>query len=176
MYGTASEHNVLYQYQLYGAQTIFMGMIQTESPYFQPKPAPPVPFGSTLGWFAGDIEAKACAAHQTSCRHSWGLRVVSSYNIIMAGAGLYSWFDNYSQNCLSSRNCQDAILSTIYNSNLWIYNLITIGVKSMVTPEYPGSPEPKPSVNAVGRNELEFTSTRTLTSIISVIPVSKKLS
>ncbi|KAF3213001.1 hypothetical protein TWF679_005570 [Orbilia oligospora] len=31
-YGTASEHSVLYQYQLQGAKNIFMGLIQTESP------------------------------------------------------------------------------------------------------------------------------------------------
>lgn len=66
MYGTASEHNVLYQYQLYGAQNLFMGMIQTESPYFQPKPAPPAPFGTTLGHFAGDIEPDACAANDAT--------------------------------------------------------------------------------------------------------------
>ncbi|KAK6334538.1 hypothetical protein TWF730_003752 [Orbilia blumenaviensis] len=43
-YGTASEHNVPYQYQLQGAKNIFMGLIQTESPYFQPNPMAPAPF------------------------------------------------------------------------------------------------------------------------------------
>jgi hypothetical protein len=35
LYGTASEHNVLYQYQLNGASNLLLGMIQTESPYYQ---------------------------------------------------------------------------------------------------------------------------------------------
>jgi hypothetical protein len=177
MYATASEHNVLYQYQLYGAQNVFMGMIQTESPYFQPKPAPPAPFGTTLGQFAGDVEPSACAANQASCRHSWGLRAVSSYNVIIAGAGLYSWFSDYAQDCLSSHSCQEAIVSTIYNSNLWLYNLVTIGARSMVNPEYPGLPEIKSNLMAVDRAEQDpqdFTSTRTLTSVISVIPVPVK--
>lgn len=33
LYGTGSEHHVLYQYQLVGTQNIFMGQIQTETPY-----------------------------------------------------------------------------------------------------------------------------------------------
>lgn len=32
LYGTGSEHHVLYQYQLSGTQNIFMGQIQTETP------------------------------------------------------------------------------------------------------------------------------------------------
>jgi hypothetical protein len=36
MYGTAFEHSLLYQYNLNGARNVYMGMIQTETPYFQP--------------------------------------------------------------------------------------------------------------------------------------------
>ncbi|KAF3930376.1 hypothetical protein AA313_de0203128 [Arthrobotrys entomopaga] len=42
LYGSASEHNVLYQYQIQNSKNIFLGMIQTESPYFQGS-APPAP-------------------------------------------------------------------------------------------------------------------------------------
>lgn len=41
LYGTSSEHNVLYQYQFYQAKDIVMGMIQTESPYYQADPPAP---------------------------------------------------------------------------------------------------------------------------------------
>jgi len=34
----------MYQYQFSNASNIFMSMIQTESPYFQPKPLAPLPF------------------------------------------------------------------------------------------------------------------------------------
>jgi hypothetical protein len=44
LYGTTSEHQVLYQYSLYEAKNILLGMIQTESPYFQPVPPAPQPF------------------------------------------------------------------------------------------------------------------------------------
>ncbi|KAK6542705.1 hypothetical protein TWF694_006649 [Orbilia ellipsospora] len=42
LYGTAAEHNVLYQYQIQNSKNIFLAMIQTESPYFQGS-APPAP-------------------------------------------------------------------------------------------------------------------------------------
>lgn len=45
MYGTAMEHSVLYQYNLYGAKNIFMGAIQTETPYYQPSKN--TPFATT---------------------------------------------------------------------------------------------------------------------------------
>lgn len=40
-YGTAFEHNVLYQYNLYNAKNVFLGAIQTETPYYQPAPKTP---------------------------------------------------------------------------------------------------------------------------------------
>ncbi|KAJ5312567.1 Peptidoglycan-binding Lysin subgroup [Penicillium antarcticum] len=52
LWGTASEHSVMYQYNVVGAQGLFMGMIQTKSPYFQPVPLAPNPF--TAGTFRGD--------------------------------------------------------------------------------------------------------------------------
>jgi glucan 1,3-beta-glucosidase len=36
--GTASEHHVIYQYRFDGAANIYAGLIQTETPYFQPSP------------------------------------------------------------------------------------------------------------------------------------------
>ncbi|KAK6504485.1 hypothetical protein TWF506_002680 [Arthrobotrys conoides] len=49
LYGTASEHNVLYQYQLQGAKNVFMSLIQTESPYYQTAPGAPAPFPYQAG-------------------------------------------------------------------------------------------------------------------------------
>ncbi|KAL2807813.1 pectin lyase fold/virulence factor [Aspergillus granulosus] len=38
IYGILSEHNVLYQYQISSAKNLYISMIQTESPYYQPVP------------------------------------------------------------------------------------------------------------------------------------------
>lgn len=40
LYGTAVEHHTLYQYQLANTKDIFMGQIQTETPYVHPSPSP----------------------------------------------------------------------------------------------------------------------------------------
>lgn len=48
-YGSSVEHNVLYQYQLVGAKDIYLGCMQTETPYFQPNPPATKPF--TIGKF-----------------------------------------------------------------------------------------------------------------------------
>lgn len=62
IYDTISEHTVLYQYMVYGAKNVFMGMIQTESPYYLPNPQAPAPFTSALGLYNGDPDFKDCSA------------------------------------------------------------------------------------------------------------------
>jgi hypothetical protein len=97
LYGTSSEHAVYYQYNFYKARNVFAGMIQTESPYYQPTPHPPAPFEKAVGKFPGDPDY-ACASPATlGCDSSWAVRIVNSKDIFIAGAGLYSWFDTYDQ-------------------------------------------------------------------------------
>jgi hypothetical protein len=85
MYGTASEHNVLYQYQLSGAQKIVMGMIQTETPYFQPLPAAPEPFKP--GLFPNDPDFTNCGDNIAGCAMAWAVRVIDSSTVYMLGSG-----------------------------------------------------------------------------------------
>ena len=54
LYGTSSEHAVYYQYNFNRARNVFAGMIQTESPYYQPTPKPPSPFTDAVGVMSGD--------------------------------------------------------------------------------------------------------------------------
>src|SRR5438552_3564585 len=93
LYGTASEHAVYYQYNFNKARNIFAGMIQTESPYYQPTPPPPAPFTNQVGLFPGDPDY-TCAPNDefSGCDESWGLIIRESRDIFIAGAGLYSWF------------------------------------------------------------------------------------
>lgn len=97
LYGTASEHSILYQYQVFGAKDLFMGMIQTESPYFFPAPQAPFPFNDTVGQFNGDPRFDDCDSSTTHCAAAWALRVINSENVHIAGAGLYNWFQGYNQ-------------------------------------------------------------------------------
>ena len=65
LYGTASEHCVLYQYQTVDAANIFMGMIQTESPYYQVAPRAPAPFVQAN--FPSDPSFAHCDPASTKC-------------------------------------------------------------------------------------------------------------
>jgi hypothetical protein len=85
LYGTASEHCVMYQYQLSGAKNVLLGMIQTESPYYQPVPKAPYPF--TPGLFPNDPTFDDCPGDSILCAFSWAVRIIDSETIYMLGAG-----------------------------------------------------------------------------------------
>ncbi|TMW66274.1 hypothetical protein Poli38472_004039 [Pythium oligandrum] len=133
MYGTASEHNVLYQYQFTNTKNVFMGHIQTETPYYQSHPGIEVPFDVNPDYNDPSIE---CASGDSACAKSWGVRVHNSKDILIAGAGLYSFFENWSQDCLKSspQTCQTRMTSIEGgSSNVVMYNMNTVGTTNMLT-------------------------------------------
>ncbi|EGX44187.1 hypothetical protein AOL_s00210g59 [Orbilia oligospora ATCC 24927] len=139
-HGTSSEHAVLYQYQLAGAKNIYLGSIQTESPYFQPAPVAPEPFASLPLVYAGDPSFKKCSGSSAKCAISWALRIIRSEGIFIYGAGMYSWFYNYDQPvCLPGEHCQDSLFETSYSENIWVYDIYTKGAKESVSPRGAGA-------------------------------------
>ncbi|UNI24920.1 hypothetical protein JDV02_010637 [Purpureocillium takamizusanense] len=131
LYGTSSEHSVLYQYNFHNAKKLFAGMIQTESPYYQPTPKPPAPFKEAVGVMPGDPTYKCAADDEFSgCDESWGVIIRGSENVFIAGAGIYSWFSTYAQDCIDTQMCQNVLVLFEENlENVRIQNLITIGAK-----------------------------------------------
>ncbi|CAK5264148.1 unnamed protein product [Mycena citricolor] len=124
LWGTASEHHVIYEYAFYNTENVFAGLIQTESPYYQPTPNPPAPFATTLQY--GDPPGTRADA--------LGLVVTSSYNVFIYGAGLYSFFQTYDQACVPNRNCQkDMALIDQASASIHIYQLTTTGTVNMLT-------------------------------------------
>ncbi|KAK8029707.1 pectin lyase-like protein [Apiospora rasikravindrae] len=133
LWGTSVEHNTFYQYQLSNARDVVMGMIQTESPYYQPAPKAPAPFSP--GLFSNDPTFTDCIADTTSgCATSWAVRIIDSSSIYVLGAGVYSWFNDYSQNCLETEDCQLRGFEVEQTSDIWIYNLCTKAVVEMISP------------------------------------------
>ncbi|KAJ4156154.1 hypothetical protein LMH87_001367 [Akanthomyces muscarius] len=132
LWGTASEHAVFYQYQLSGAKNILMGMIQTESPYYQPSPMAPQPFKA--GTFPNDPTFSDCSPTDLRCASSWAVRLIDSSSIYMLGSGLYSWFSQYSQDCLKTEDCQARAIDIQNSHDIWIYNLCTKAIVEMVSP------------------------------------------
>ena len=120
LYGTASEHNVLYNYHLQNAQNVYMTVIQTETAYFQVNPDATVPFDVNPTYY--DPDWSWCDSDR--CAKTWGLRVIDSSDILFYGGGMYSFFENYTQDCLETEDCQDHMVDII-NSDITMYSVTT---------------------------------------------------
>jgi len=144
--GTAVEHHDLYQYQLSNTKNIFMGFIQTETPYYQPSPNALVPFNPLADRNDPNFSV-FCSGKGANCPLAWGLRVLNSVNVLVYGAGLYSFFNNYSTTCsdhtssVYNEYCQTQIFgideggptgTTYSGSQVYVYGLNTVGSVSMV--------------------------------------------
>jgi glucan 1,3-beta-glucosidase len=71
---------------------------------------------------------------------SLGLRILNSQNIYIYGAGLYSFFNNYSTLCSNkvteggTKDCQSEMFSIEGSStHVWMYGYNTVGTMHMVT-------------------------------------------
>ena len=128
---SCAEHFVKYQYQLVNTHNIWMGLIQSETPYYQPNPPAPAPFYPVNASihdpdFVADCNAAPGAnatqlAGNPACAMAWGLRVVNSHNVSVYAAGLYSFFNNYDTTCSAPGNgeyCQARMVyaGTSYNA------------------------------------------------------------
>lgn len=66
LYGTSSEHTQMYQYQLQNVPNIFLGHMQTETPYYQLNPSALEPYEAGVGGFPSDPTFDNCA--DDNCR------------------------------------------------------------------------------------------------------------
>jgi glucan 1,3-beta-glucosidase len=132
MYGTSSEHSVLYNYQISNAANVYMALIQTETPYFQSNPNAITPFTVNSAYSDPNFST-SCGSDADLCPKSWGLRILNSEDVHIYGAGLYSFFDNYSQDCLANEGCQTNMVSIESSSNVLLYGLSTKAATNMVT-------------------------------------------
>ncbi|CRK47534.1 hypothetical protein BN1723_007591 [Verticillium longisporum] len=117
-HASSSEHHVLYQYLFHRTRDVYMGQIQTETPYFQPNPPATVPFPPVRAYHDPDF-AKECAAGahpdadpRVPCAMAWALKIEASRDIKIYGAGLYSFFNDYSTACCqigAGARCQQRI-------------------------------------------------------------------
>ena len=166
LYGTSVEHSQvrsssysprarpiltliqLYNYQIAnGAQNIFMGAIQTETAYMQPAPDA-LSGGFTPNPGYSDPEFADCTTE--SCKKTWGLRIIESSDIYMYAGGLYSFFDNYQQQCLKTESCQDNMVDMQCSSNVYLYGLTTKASVNMVTVNGQGEALGSDNINGFG--------------------------
>ncbi|OAQ96933.1 hypothetical protein LLEC1_04234, partial [Akanthomyces lecanii] len=134
-YGGGSEHSVLYNYLLSGAASVYMGHIQTESPYYQPNPRPPDPFRAGAR-FPNDPDFSKCdamAVKNDQCNYAWGLLVINSKDVTIHSAGLYSFFNEYYQDCIGTNSCQKRILEVKGSTDVVIFNLFTVATVNIAS-------------------------------------------
>lgn len=144
-WGTASEHSVLYNYQFSNASNIYLSTIQTESPYYQGNPDARTPFKVNSAFNDPDF-AKSCANGDDGCARSWGVRATNSKDIYIYGAGLYSFFDNYDQECLKTQSCQQHMVS-LEDSQVHFVGLSTKASVNMITMNGQGIAQDKDNRN-----------------------------
>ncbi|KAH6618327.1 glycoside hydrolase family 55 protein [Chaetomium sp. MPI-SDFR-AT-0129] len=130
--GTSVEHHQLYEYEIVNSANLYLGQIQTETAYYQPNPdASHLPFTPRRGApYYDPVFAKG--------ESGWGLRVVDSKDVLVYGAGLYSFFDNYDVQCSQigeGARCQERIFSVEgkKSERVRVYGLNTVGTNKMAT-------------------------------------------
>ncbi|KXJ96101.1 glycoside hydrolase family 55 protein [Microdochium bolleyi] len=137
MVGTSVEHFAKYQYNFFRTKNIFAGQIQTETPYYMPNPNAWQPFPTNTVIDDPAYTGLCPAGSPANCAMSFGLRVNQCENILIYGAGLYSFFSNYQTTCSERGNanpCQRAMVQydNFSTKNFFIYGLNTIGASGMV--------------------------------------------
>jgi len=128
LYGTAMEHSVLYQYNLHGAKNVFMGAIQTETPYYQPSAKTP--------FARSDPTDPVYCTTGTQCNSAYGLVIANSSSIWIYSTGLYSFFQTWGQACLQhgQPSCQESMISISDSKDVHAYAISTYGSIYMYTP------------------------------------------
>ncbi|KAF7515037.1 hypothetical protein G7054_g14801 [Neopestalotiopsis clavispora] len=128
-YGGGSEHSVMYNYLVYGAKDVYLGHIQTETPYYQPEPIAPAPFDIAAS-FPGDPDFASCNG-DAACASSWGMIVSDSSSVTVHAAGLYSFFQDYYQDCLETNDCQQRVLRVTGSTDVVFLNLFTVAISEI---------------------------------------------
>ena len=129
LWGTSSEHSQLYNYQVSNAKDVFMGAIQTETAYMQAAPNA-LDGGFTPSVVYSDPDFADCTTD--ACKKTWGLRVTDSESVFMYGGGLYSFFEDYSQDCLLTEDCQQNMVDLQCSTNVNLLGLTTKASVNMI--------------------------------------------
>jgi glucan 1,3-beta-glucosidase len=126
MYGTAFEHNYLYQYSFANASNVLLSLIQTETPYYQPSSL--TPFDRT------DVRDPMFCDDDPRCKMSYAVYIKDSKQIYTFGTGLYSFFNSWNQDCLQGQpNCQLEMVKMLNSKQIYTHALNTYGSVFMKT-------------------------------------------
>jgi len=135
--GTAFEHNTLYQYNLVNAANVYIGMQQSETPYWQGVGSPalaPAPWTPDARY--DDPTFSNCDVDDANCRMAWYQRISSGHDLYVYGSGFWTFFNNLGA-CLGvSGTCQTNAAELVNGPDrLFWWNLNTRGVLNLVIDE-----------------------------------------
>jgi len=141
IHSASSEHAQLYQWQLSGAKDIYLGHIQSETPYFQAgiPASKPYPVGKL---FSHDPTFDHCKTEvspwEDECAKAWALRVVNSTAVYLNGGAFYSFFKENTDWCARTagkEDCQARLVDIVKSESVYFYNIWTIGGREMLSPQ-----------------------------------------
>jgi len=96
--------------------------------YYQSNPSALLPYPHQPKWNDPDFSLYSDKASQKA----WGLRILHSSDIYMYGGGLYSFFENYSTDCITTLACQKSMISLEKgNARIWLFATSTIGTQNI---------------------------------------------
>ncbi|KAG9044876.1 hypothetical protein FS837_007373 [Tulasnella sp. UAMH 9824] len=148
--GTASEHAAIVQYSFYNSQNVYAGLIQTETAYYQPAPPVPAPF---------TLSTKYRDPTFNNGPSGWALHISKSSNVFVYGAGHYSFFQNYTSDCLVTFDCQQSIVKVTSNSkDIYVYGLSTVGTTYLLNVDDKGIINQADSQNGFAQTSTIWTS------------------
>ncbi|KAL3426659.1 hypothetical protein PVAG01_00167 [Phlyctema vagabunda] len=93
--GTGFEHNTLYQYQLVEAENVYMGLQQSETPYWQGPDSPnkaPDPWAPDARY--NDPEFSDCGSN-AQCNMAWMMRIVGGKRIFAYNSAFWVFFNHW---------------------------------------------------------------------------------
>lgn len=108
--GTSFEHCVIYQYSLNKASNVYIGLQQTENPYWQGEGTParaPAPWAADPAF--GDPDFSNCAQQGASdndrCYRAWAHHMADSSAVVIHGSALWVFFNKMNDNKWQDANC-----------------------------------------------------------------------
>lgn len=125
LHGTAVEHSTLYQYNFHNARNVFVGLQQSETPYWQGSgssylaPAPWIPSATY-----GDPDFSNCNGADAQCRMAWYNYITGSKDVAIYGSAFWTFFNAGKGNCQGSF-CQTNAAWVGNTTGLAWYNLNT---------------------------------------------------
>lgn len=81
--------------------------------------------------------------------------ITGSTEIFIFGAGLYNWFQKYTQPCVDSQDCQQRVIKVERSAQVYMYNIYTIGTVEMISS---AGNQPALAKDNTNTNEHPFTS------------------